>query len=293
MINKIPHVLPYQGSKRKIAADIIKHIQFQVHTLYEPFAGSAAITLAASAQQIAEHYVISDKLQSISDLWSFVINNPIEAADKYEQIWNGQLENPRQYFLDIRQRYNEYKDPIDFLYLTARSVKNAIRFNSQGEFNQSPDNRRLGTHPDKIRVEMISASNLLQKHTSVECMDFSDMVKRVTPDDLLYLDPPWQGTSKIKDSRYAYLLKLDDLLEQLYYLNSKNIPYLLSFDGKCGNKIYGAELPDDLGLEKHLIHAGRSTQATLLGRDDITYESLYLSPALLNKQLPNFFELTS
>jgi DNA adenine methylase len=31
------------------------------------------------------------------------------------------------------------------------------------------------------------------------------------------------------------------------------------------------------------IEAGRSTQATLLGRDDVTYESVYLSKNLIEK----------
>jgi len=41
-------------------------------------------------------------------------------------------------------------------------------------------------------------------------------------------------------------------------------------------------LPEHLNLIKIAIHAGRSSQATLLGRDDITIESLYLSPALVD-----------
>ena len=36
-------------------------------------------------------------------------------------------------------------------------------------------------------------------------------------------------------------------------------------------------MPETLGLVHIEVHAGRSTQATLLGRDHDTYESLYLS----------------
>ena len=39
-------------------------------------------------------------------------------------------------------------------------------------------------------------------------------------------------------------------------------------------------LPDDLNLTLIELHAGRSSQATLLGRSEITYESLYISPKL-------------
>ncbi len=54
----------------------------------------------------------------------------------------------------------------------------------------------------------------------------------------------------------------------------------LEGNGSCGGRSFGEELPPDLELRRILLTAGRSTQATLLGRNEITVESLYLSPAL-------------
>jgi DNA adenine methylase len=42
-------------------------------------------------------------------------------------------------------------------------------------------------------------------------------------------------------------------------------------------------LPEELGMYRLEVDAGRSTQATLLGRDDVTYESVYLSGNLVEK----------
>jgi DNA adenine methylase len=47
-----------------------------------------------------------------------------------------------------------------------------------------------------------------------------------------------------------------------------------------GDRIHGRKLPERLRLHWIELHAGRSSQATLLGREEITVESLYLSPAL-------------
>jgi DNA adenine methylase len=47
-----------------------------------------------------------------------------------------------------------------------------------------------------------------------------------------------------------------------------------------GNRTYGKPLPAKLHLRLMEIDAGRSSQATLLGRSEMTVESLYLSPAL-------------
>ena len=56
--------------------------------------------------------------------------------------------------------------------------------------------------------------------------------------------------------------------------------FAVSYDGRTGDKVFGEPMPESLALRHLEIKAGRSTQATLLGRQDITYEGFYLSPAL-------------
>lgn len=56
--------------------------------------------------------------------------------------------------------------------------------------------------------------------------------------------------------------------------------YLVSYDGQCGDKQYGEDLPAGLGLRKVLLKAGLSSQSLLLGKKEITYEALYISPGL-------------
>lgn len=278
-----PHVIPYQGSKRRLAEEILQYAKFPVDVLYEPFAGSAAITLAAANTGTAKHYVIADKFEPLAELWKLIVDRPSHVIKKYAQLWNEQLEDPAEYYLQTRAKYNKTNDPVLLLYLIARCVKNSIRFNSSGEFNQGPDNRRLGLKPDKLEREIRLASQLLKGKTTIVAGDFIDVIDGAKPDDLVYMDPPWQGTSGKRDPRYAHLLDLDVLITQLDNLNTRNIPFILSFDGTCGDKTYGDELPKYLCLEKVLLHAGRSSQATLLGRNEITIESLYISPALTKK----------
>lgn len=281
---KAPHIIPYQGSKRKLASQILNLVGYEVSgTFYEPFAGSAALTLSAASLGIGKKYVIGDKYSPLIELWKLIIESPVDVSVRYSKIWNEQLEDPKSYFLKIREEFNQNNDPVKFLYLVARCVKNAIRFNSSGDFNQSADNRRLGMKPDKVLVESKKASEILKGVTSLVAGDFMDVLKKAGSDDLVYMDPPWQGTSQKKDPRYAYLLNIENLIDGLSELNNRKVPYLLSFDGSCGDKSYGKELPEFLNLEKVYLNAGRSSQATLLGRSDITVESLYLSPALVEK----------
>lgn len=280
-----PHIIPYQGSKRKIADDILKYIDFEVAgRFYEPFAGSAAITLAAATQGVASRYVIGDKYEPLTELWRLITEEPEDVINRYETLWDAQLSEPKEFFVKIRKQYNADLDPVKFLYLVTRCVKNAIRFNSNGEFNQSADNRRLGTKPERVRREIKRTSELLKGKIEVRAGDFLAILEDATSSDVVYMDPPWQGTSNNKDPRYAYLLELDTLIYGLDSLNQRNVPFMLSFDGVCGDKKYGEDLPEELGLTKIGIHAGLSSQATLLGRKEVTIETLYLSPALIERR---------
>lgn len=277
------HVLPYQGSKRKLAPQILELIDFPIDRLYEPFAGSAAVTIAAANQGLAQEYIIGDKLRPLAELWKMIIEQPKLLSEQYEALWNAQLDDPYNYYFDVRKKFNKNPAAAEFLYLAARCVKNAIRFNGSGEFNQGVDKRRLGTKPQKMSKSIHDVSALLQDKTLVRSGDFQEIIEDATPDDLIYMDPPWQGTSNKTNPRYAFLLDLDELIYSFEGLNERQVPYIISFDGVCGDKKYGKDLPDYLKLKKLLLNAGRSTQATLLGKKDVTMESLYLSPAFIAK----------
>ena len=100
---------------------------------------------------------------------------------------------------------------------------------------------------------------------------------------LNYMDPPYQGVSGERDARYVAGLDLARFIDTLTELNQRRLSYIISFDGRLGDREYGPALPARLHLDRHELVAGRSSQATLLGRDEVTVESLYLSPALVTR----------
>lgn len=272
----LPHPIPYQGSKRSLVPLIAAHVPSSVETWYEPFAGSAAMTLWAARQNIATRYIIGDSLEPIARLWRAIIANPTKTAARYEEIWNGQRPGQTDYFNRVRTRYNSECDPVDLLYLICRCVKNAVRFNRSGDFTQSVDKRRLGMHPDKMHAAISGASFLLKGRTEVRHGDWLNTVSDATERDFLYMDPPYFGTSIGRDKRYAHQMDTLRLVDGLRLLRARNIRFALSYDGMTGTKEYGPPLPGELGMTRFLLHAGKSTQATLNGRREETVESLYV-----------------
>ena len=278
----LPQPIPYQGSKRQIAAVILSYFPPSVLRVVEPFAGSAAISMAMAARSMSESYWINDAHVPLIDLWRNIIDQPDALAERYSIIWRDQLGQEREHFNQIRDKFNRGHDPADFLYLLARCVKAAVRYNAKGEFNNTPDNRRKGARPQEMHRRLLLASALLRKKAHLTALDYKRVLDQCEDSDLVYMDPPYQGVSGDRDSRYLPSVERGEFCEQLADLARRKIMFAVSYDGRTGTKTYGAPLPHSLGLTRLEICAGRSTQSTLLGRDDVTYESLYLSPALVS-----------
>ena len=101
------------------------------------------------------------------------------------------------------------------------------------------------------------------------------------------MDPPYQGTSQTKgkhDNRYIQGIVFDEFVTELQRLNDLGIDYIVSYDGRTGEKTIGKKLPESLELTHLYINAGVSAQATLNGKSEITYESLYISKSLIHKK---------
>lgn len=284
----IPHPIPYQGSKRNIAKDILPYIPEGTKNLIESFAGSAAISIAASHHNKAEKFILNDLNKPLMDIWEQIINEPQPLIDNYKRIWTEQLGDEKQFYLKIREEFNKDHKPEKLLYLLARCVKNAVRYNEKGEFNQGSDNRRKGRTPVKMEKEIMQTHALLANRTELLSTDYVEANLKATKEDVIYMDPPYQGTVK-SSKRYIKGLELDAFISHLEDLNARDLSFIISFDGRTGEKIFGKTLPSRLELKHLEIYAGRSSQATLLGRSDETFESVYLSKALV-KRLGDFNE---
>ena len=282
LATNVPHPIPYQGSKRILAGAILARMPRRFSRLVEPFAGSAAISLAVAFHSRAAEFLINDAHKPIADLWRAILNRPESLADQYERLWKEQDGRERAYFDHVRDQFNAEHRPEHFLYLLARCVKAAIRYNRDGDFNNTPDNRRKGARPTEMRDRIGGAAALLAGRTVVTAVDYREVLAEHRRGDVIYMDPPYQGvcSSTTRDTRYAPKIDRREFHDALAALSRRNAMFLVSYDGRCGEKRYGEPLPGELNLVHLELCAGRSTQATLLGRDHVTYESLYLSAAL-------------
>jgi DNA adenine methylase len=248
--------------------------------LVEPFAGSAAVSIACATRARAKSYRLNDLNKPLAELIGLMINHPNELARFYKELWEKQFLDNLEHYYRVREDFNRTRDPRLLLYLLARCVKSAVRYNAEGLFNQSPDKRRHGTQPTTMRENILGVSGLLRGRTVVSFLDYRDVLANVSGNDVVYMDPPYQGVCGERDSRYYAGVMFDNFIDELAKLNRRGIRYAVSYDGQTGAKRFGKPMPKTLELMLVRLEAGPSTQATLLGRKAITVESLYLSTTL-------------
>ena len=279
-----PHIVQYQGSKRILAPQILPYMTHRFERLIEPFAGMAAITIAAAKAGRAGHYVVNDLNRPLVDVLQSAIETPKTLIADYTKVWSEQFSyegGSVEHFYKVRDDFNGgNQSAANMLYLLARCVKGSVRYGSNGQFNQSPDKRRNGTSPKTLKPNVDAISYYLKGRTSFSSKDYREVLEEARPGDIVYMNPPYQGVSNVRDSRYYSGIDFADFVEAIDRLNRRGIDFLISYDGKCGDKQYGEDLPDGLDLQKVLLNAGLSSQSLLLGKKEVTYEALYISRGL-------------
>lgn len=284
IVRNVPHIVQYQGSKRNLAPQILQYMPHRFERLIEPFAGMAAITVAVAKERRANSYWINDLNQPLIGVLKEAIENPQRLLTDYTRVWSGQIDfegGGVEHFYKVRDDFNRGDQcAANMLYLLARCVKGSVRYSSTGQFNQSPDKRRMGTSPSTLSKNIFPISNYLKGKTRFTSCDYSEVLDSARPGDIVYMDPPYQGVCSTRDSRYFSGIDYKEFVNRVSDLVRRDIDFIISYDGTCGDKQYGQDLPESLGLKKVLLNAGLSSQSLLLGKKEVTYEALYLSPRL-------------
>ena len=134
-----------------------------------------------------------------------------------------------------------------------------------------------------MRDNIVRAAKLFEGRTRVINANYLETLVDADASDVVYLDPPYQGTSGERDSRYIKGMGFQEFCDDVQSLCQRGLSLIISYDGRVGDKVYGQRLPSHLKLRVFEVNAGRSSQETLLGRNGVTYESLYVSESLLDR----------
>ncbi|WP_456464489.1 DNA adenine methylase [Persephonella sp.] len=193
------HVPPIktQGIKTKLVEWIINQINFEIKGKWiEPFMGSGVVG-----------FNLKPKRAIFADINPFLINfyNAIKNKEithyKVKIFLESEGEKLRkkgeEYYYEIRNRFNKYHDPLDFLFLNRSCFNGIIRFNKNKEFNTpfgKKPNRFRRAYITKIVNQVKYVEECIRKYDWIfVAQDFRKTLMEAGADDLVYCDPPYLG----------------------------------------------------------------------------------------------------
>ena len=262
-------VIKWSGSKRSQAAEIVRYLPEKFGTYYEPFLGGGSMLYAVDPKRS----VCGDICEPLILLWEMIKSQPEELAEAYRVRWERLQREGYLVYYEIRDQFNKGKQPEDLLFLSRTCVNGLIRFNADGMFNNSFHHTRPGIDPDSLRKIIIDWSRHIQSTTFMTA-DYTATTEDATPDDIVYLDPPYFHTK----GRYYGTIDYDAFLSYLHELNDRRIRFMLSFDGTRGEDDYTVDLPKELYVRHIMIPSGNSSFKKVMDKQRLqVYESLYLN----------------
>ena len=186
-----------QGIKSKLVTWIAETCQWDGKGIWiEPFMGSGVVGFNMSPRKA----LFCDTNPHIISFYQEVNNgniNSIVAREFLEFEGSKLTKHGADYYYEVRQRFNDKKSPLDFLFLNRACFNGLIRFNRQGAFNVP-----FGHKPERFSkayiTKVVNQIDWVSKLASLNDwkflhQDFLITLSCATDADFIYCDPPYAG----------------------------------------------------------------------------------------------------
>ena len=186
-----------QGIKTKLVPTIEKIVRSVKYQRWiEPFFGSGVVGFNIRPKKA----IFTDSNPHLINFYKSIQNGTINSASVRRFLGReGKIleETEGAHYYEIRKRFNEGKEPLDFLFLNRACFNGMIRFNSKGGFNVpfcKKPNRFAPAYITKIANQVENIQEIINRQEyDFVCQTFEQTLQDTQPDDLVYCDPPYIG----------------------------------------------------------------------------------------------------
>lgn len=184
-----------QGIKTKLVSWVKESLSFEYKGRWiEPFSGSGVVGFNMRPKVA----IFADTNPHLINFYKSIQENKINSAlvREYLELEGNNLQNKgADYYYEIRERFNNQFEPLDFLFLNRACFNGMIRFNKKGKFNVpfcKKDNRFAKAYVTKIVNQVDNIHTLIKNHDwTFLIQDFHNTINMSNEDDLIYCDPPY------------------------------------------------------------------------------------------------------
>jgi DNA adenine methylase len=193
-----------QGKKTKIVpkimeiADGILTDHPEIDTWVEPFLGSGVVAFNCPGR--IKKVIVNDINPHIIKFYKGVADGII-TPDKIREVFDihnqNLLKDGYDYYNQIKDRFNQSFDTMDFLFLTRTGFNGVMRFNNSGKWNVPFC--KLNNRLSKNVIEDLASSvdELSRLFKSKEFIfynkSFEEVIESAPENSIFYCDPPYYG----------------------------------------------------------------------------------------------------
>jgi len=182
-------ILKWAGNKSRVMPELLTHLP-EGDRLVEPFAGSCAVMMSTDYPA----YLVADINPDLINLYRQIKEHTrpfiVIAASLFNQNVTGES------YYAVREAFNHnpalplLERAAYFLYLNRNGYRGLCRYNRRGEFNIPFGNY---TEPYFPLTEIETFAEKAQRATFI-CADFRETLRLTKAGDVVYCDPPYDGT---------------------------------------------------------------------------------------------------
>lgn len=186
-----------QGIKTKLVPWILQNASFDEKGRWvEPFMGSGVVGFNLRPTKA----LFCDVNPHLINFYNALKDSSItpNLARKYLEHEGALLtKNPPEHYYLVRERFNNSKDPLDFLFLNRSCFNGLIRFNKRGLFNVPfghKPNRFSKSYVTKIINQIEYVFEMIKHHDwEFKVQDFRLTIHEYDRLGYVYCDPPYNG----------------------------------------------------------------------------------------------------
>lgn len=193
-----------QGKKTKLVPKIMEIANnlldehSDIDTWVEPFLGSGVV--AFNCPNRIKKVIVNDINPHIIKFYKSIAAGEI-TSQKIQEVFeehNRRLINEGGlYYMEIKDRFNQTFDTMDFLFLTRTGFNGVMRFNSSGKWNVpfcKLNDRLSKTVIDDLKKTVDELSQLfLTKEFTFYNKSFEEVLEVSPANSIFYCDPPYYG----------------------------------------------------------------------------------------------------
>lgn len=259
----VPALLKWIGNKQRVAETIVSYMPQKFNNYYEPFLGSGAVMaelLKADSEMLFPHFNFaygSDILPFLIDIFLMVKEQPDILIDYYRQEISQYYFNPTEKYEEIKDRFNNQHNGLDFCLLSRTCYSGVIRFRKADGYMSTPKGPHSPIKPEAFEKRVRNWNDLIQK-AEFSAKNYTDAMDVPKAGDVVYCDPPYTHSQSIIYGAQDFCI--EELFEKIAECKKRGVLVMLSLNGMRESKKKNVSFipPEGLFERKIMIHCGTS-----------------------------------